>query len=160
MKTTTRLLIMLFSALLLGACGSKPVAIADMPVYPGATELKPGESNIADTLKTNGQQDAAMRQAAGVGGSTTQKGFNLPTDAKWDQVKVFYTDKLTASGWTVGMGGPGGNIASQVMDQANQANTLFQTAIFSKDKQTLTVMRVVDPTDAAKVQMILSLSTQ
>ena len=68
MKTTTRLLIMLFSALLLGACGSKPVAIADMPVYPGATELKPGESNIADTLKTNGQQDAAMRQAAGVGG--------------------------------------------------------------------------------------------
>ena len=46
------------------------------------------------------------------------------------------------------------------MDQANQANTLFQTAIFSKDKQTLTVMRVVDPTDAAKVQMILSLSTQ
>ena len=102
MKSTMRLLTLLtllLSALLLGACGSKPVTLADLPVYPGATELKPGESSIADTLKNNGQQDAAMRQAAGVGGSTTQKGFNLPADATWDQVKAFYTDKLKASGF-------------------------------------------------------------
>jgi hypothetical protein len=163
MKTTLRLLTLLtllISALLLGACGGKPVTLADLPVYPGATELKPGESNIADTLKNNGQQDAAVRQAAGVGGSTAQKGFDLPADAKWDQVKTFYTDKLKATGWAEGMGGPGGNIASQMMDQANQANTMVQTSIYSKDKQTLSVIRVADPTDATKVQLILSLSTQ
>jgi hypothetical protein len=163
MKTTMRLLTLitlLSSALLLAACGSKPVAMADLPVYPGATALKPGESNIADTLKNNGQQDAAVRQAAGVGGSTEQKGFDLPTEATWDQVKTFYTDKLKAGGWAEGMGGPGGNIASQMMAQANQGNDLFQTTIFSKDKQTLTVIRVADPIDKSKVQLILSLSSQ
>jgi hypothetical protein len=163
MKTTMRLLTLitlLLSALLLGACGSKPVAIADLPVYPGATELKPGESNIADTLANNGQQDAAMRQAAGVGGATEQKGFDLPADASWDQVKTFYTDKLKASGWAEGLGGPAGNMASQIMAQASQGNDLFQSNIYSKDKQTLTVIRVADPIDATKVQLVLSLSTQ
>jgi hypothetical protein len=163
MKITMRLLALLtllVSALLLGACGSKPVAIADLPVYPGATELKPGESNIADTLKNNGQQDAAMRQAVGVGGSTEQKGFDLPAEASWDQVKAFYTDKLKAGGWAEGMGGPGGDIASQAMAQANQANTMVQTNIYSKGKQTLSVIRLADPIDTAKVQLILSLSSQ
>ena len=154
------LLMLLLSALLLGACGSKPVTLADLPVYPGATELKPGESTIADTLKNNGQQDAAVRQAAGVGGSTTQKGFDLPADATWDQVKAFYTDKLKASGWTEGLGGPAGTVANQALSQVNQASSAFQTNMYSKDKQTLTVMRLTLPSDATKVQLILSLSTQ
>jgi hypothetical protein len=163
MKTTVRLLAlitMLALSMLLSACGSKPVALADLPVYTGATELKPGESNIADTLQSNGQQDAAMRQAVGTGGSTEQKGFDLPAEATWDQVKSFYTDKLKASGWNEGMGGPAGSMASDIMNQANAGNELFQTALYSKDKQTLTVIRVADPTDTSKVQLILSLSTQ
>jgi hypothetical protein len=150
----------LISALLVGACGSKPVTIADLPVYTGATELKPGESNLADTLQQNGQQDAAIRQTAGTGGSTVQKGFNLPAETTWDQVKSFYNDKLKQNGWNEGLGGIGGNIANQAMSQVNQDNELFQMTIYSKDKQTLTVMRIADPTDKAKVQLILSLSSQ
>jgi hypothetical protein len=150
---------LVLAALMLAACGSKPVAVADLPVYPGATALQPGESTIADTLKQNGQQDAAMRQAMGAGGSTEQKGFTLPADAGWEQVKSYYADALKKGGWAEGAGGPAGGMASQIMEQANQANTLFQTAIFSKDKQNLTVIRVADPTDASKVQLILSLAT-
>ncbi|NTV63513.1 MAG: hypothetical protein HGA65_08260 [Oscillochloris sp.] len=163
MKTTLRLFALiatLASAMLLGACGSKPVTLADLPVYEGATELKPGESNLADTLQQNGQQSTAMGQALGAGGSTEQKGFDLPAETTWDQVKTFYTDKLKASGWAEGMSGPGASIANQALSQVNQGNDLFQMTIFSKDKQTLTVMRVADPTDATKVQLILSLSTQ
>lgn len=163
MKTTSRLLAlisMLISVLLLGACSSKPATIADLPVYPDATELKPGESNLADTLQQNGQQDAAIRQSAGVGGSTEQKGFSLPADATWDAVKSFYTEKLKASGWAEGMGGPGGSMASDIMSQVNDSNELFKTTMFSKAKQVLTVMRITDPTDPANVQLILSLSTQ
>lgn len=163
MRTTQRLLVliaMLVSAMLLGACASKPATLADLPVYAGAVELKPGESNLADTLQQNGQQSTAMGQALGTGGTTEQKGFDLPAEATWDQVKAFYTDKLKASGWAEGMSGPGASIANQAMSQATQGNDLFQMTIFSKDKQTLTVMRVADPTDATKVQLILSLSTQ
>jgi hypothetical protein len=163
MKTTVRLLaliVMLTSAMLLSACGSKPVTLADLPVYPGASELQAGESTIADTLQNNGQQDAALREAMGAGGSTVQKGFDLPADAGWDQVKSFYVEQLKSGGWAEGMSGPAGNIASQVMEQANQGNELFQTALFSKDKQTLTLIRVADPIDPSKVQLILSLSSQ
>lgn len=115
---------------------------------------------MADTLQQNGQQDAAIRQSAGVGGSTEQKGFSLPADATWDAVKSFYTEKLKASGWAEGMGGPGGSMASDIMSQVNDSNELFKTTMFSKAKQVLTVMRITDPTDPANVQLILSLSTQ
>ena len=80
MGATTRLITLLACvslALLLAACGAAPSTIADLPVYPGAVELKPGESAIGDTLQGNMEQDAAMREAMGVGGSTEQRGFSL-----------------------------------------------------------------------------------
>lgn len=163
MRATRRLMIVVAAMLLsmlLAACGPQNVAIADLPVYPGAVELKPGESAIGDTLAQNMQQDAAMRQSAGVGGSTEQKGFTLPGDAGWDAVKAFYADELKAAGWAEGMGGPGGGIASQMIEQANQGNDLFQTAMFNKGNQVLSVIRVASPTDPSTVELILSLSTR
>lgn len=162
MRRTARLLAttLMFAALLaLAACGSKPVTIADLPVYPEATALQPGESSLADTLQSNGQQDSAVRQAMGTGGATEQRGFDLPAETTWDQVKSFYSDKLKADGWRDGLGGPAGGMASQIMEQANAGNDIFQTTLFSRDKQTLAVVRIVDPTDSSKAQLILSLST-
>ena len=47
-----------------------------------------------------------------------------------------------------------------MMEAANQGNELFQTAIWSKDKQILTVLLVTNPIDSAKKDLILSLTTQ
>lgn len=164
MRATSRLFFVLLGlslALILGGCGgSAPATIADLPTYPGAVELKPGESVIGDTLEQNMQQDAAMRESMGLGGSTEQRGFSLPADADWAAVKGFYTEQLKAAGWQEGMGGPGGNMASQMMEQANQGNDLFQTTMFSKGKQVLTVVRVASPTDPDTVELVLSLSTR
>jgi hypothetical protein len=163
MSATPRRLIALLGlalALLLGGCGSKPITIADLPTYPDAIELRPGESTIGDTLQQNMQQDAAMREAMGAGGSTEQKGFSLPAGTSWEAVKGFYGEQLKAEGWAEGVGGPGGNMASQMMEQANVGNELFQTALFSKDRQVLSVIRVASPTDPDTVELVLSLSTR
>jgi hypothetical protein len=163
MRATTRLFTLLVGitlAMLLAACGAAPATIADLPVYPGAVELKPGESAIGDTLQQNMEQDAAMRESMGVGGSTEQKGFSLTADASWDAIKGFYTEELKAKGWQEGMGGPGGGMASQILEQANQGNDLFQTAMYSKDKQVLSVIRVASPVDPDVVELLLSLSTR
>lgn len=144
--------------------GSSAVAISDLPVYPNAAELKAGESVIGDTLAQNEEQDAAMREALGAlgSGSTEQRGFQLPGDATWEQVKSFYEKELSAAGWSSGVGGFASNFVdvNAMMEAANQGNELFQTAIWSKDKQTLTVVMMTDPTDQAQKQLILSLSTQ
>jgi hypothetical protein len=163
MRTTTRLVFALLGltlALVLGGCGAAPVKIADLPAFPGAVELQPGESAMGDVLAQNMQQDAAMREAAGVGGSTEQRGFSLPADATWDAVKGFYTEQLKAAGWAEGMGGPAGDMASQIMAQASQGNDLFQTTIYSKGNQVLNVVRVASPTDPSVVELVLSLSTR
>jgi hypothetical protein len=47
-----------------------------------------------------------------------------------------------------------------LMKTTNEGNDLFKTAIWTKSKQTLTVVMVTDPTDAKQKQLLLSLSSQ
>lgn len=148
----------LFLLLVLAACGSSTLTLSDIPAFTGATELVPGEDPIADTMVQNMQQDAQLRTQVGVGGSIEQKAYRLPSDASWDAVKSFYADALEGDGWNSGLGGPGGNLASDIMDSANAANELFQTAVWSRGDQNLTVVRTADPTDEANVFLILSLA--
>ncbi len=117
---------------MLVACGGSLVTIAELPVYPDAKELAAGESAIGNTLQKNMSQDAALRQTAGAGGKTEQRGFTLPADASWEKVNAFYTEKLKAAGWAEGLGGPGGNIASEMLKTVNESNDAFQTGMFSK----------------------------
>jgi len=141
--------------LALTACGgASPVTANDLPVYPGATALQPGDSKLADTLSKNSQQITALTQSAGVNGKTEQKGFSLPKDATWDAVKKFYDDKLTAGGWGV----PGG-VASNVLAQVNTMNDSFQTATYTRGNQTLALVRLVDPI-SKDATLIFSLSTR
>jgi len=139
----------------LTACGGAPATnLADIPVYPGATALQEGESVLADTLANNNQQDAALRGQVGIGGKTDQKGFRLPADAQWDQVKAFYDEQLKAGGWSTN------SLVSGIMDQANQGNDLFRTANWQRGKQNVTVVMLTSPTDANQKELIVSLSSQ
>jgi hypothetical protein len=164
MKTKTSflsiLVVGLFLFFLFGC--SSAATVNDIPVFPGATELKEGESNIADTLSKNMEQDAALRQALSTGGKTEQKGLQQPAETTWDQVKAFYDKELPANGWASGLGGIAGGFVdvNAVLDTANQGNELFKTAIWSKDKQNLTVVMVTDPTDQTQKNLLFSLSTQ
>ena len=140
---------------LLAACGgSSPATLADIPAYPGSKELQPGESTIADTLANNNQTDAAMRARLGTGGKTEQKGFDLPNDANWDQIKSFYDEKLKAGGWGTN------NLVSGIMEQANQGNELFRTANWQRNSQNVTIVMVTSPVDGSQKQLIVSLSSQ
>jgi hypothetical protein len=147
--------------IVLPGCGGS-VTSGDLPKYPGAVELKAGETVIGNTLAQNMKQDEAVRKAMGTGGKIEQKGFKLPADAQWDQVKGFYDKELKAGGWESGLGGVAGGFVdvNAVMGAANQGNDLFQTAIWSKGKQTLTVAMVTSPTDRKDRELILSLSSR
>jgi hypothetical protein len=146
----------------LSSCGGGAATAGSLPKYPGATELKAGESNIGNTLANNMKQNTAMNQAMGSNGKLEQIGYKLPSDANWEQVKSFYDKELKASGWESGLGGVAGGLVdvNAVMNVANQGNSMFQTAMWSKGKQTLTVNMVIDPTDKTQRQLILSLNTR
>lgn len=162
MKSRTAFLmiiLLVISSLVLAACGSDPATLSDIPAYEGATALQPGQDAIADTLAQNMEQDASLRASVGVGGNIEQMAYRLPEGTTWEQVKDFYNTKLDADGWKSGMGGPGGDLASSIMESASTGNPLFQTAIWSKDKQTLTLVRNVNPTNEAEVYLFISLNT-
>lgn len=149
--------VLMLIAVSMTACGASPAAVTDLPAYPGATELKAGDSRIGDTLAKNGAMDAAARNAAGVGGKTEQRGFSLAKDATWDAVKKFYDEKLKAAGWG-DLQGAGGALTSNILSQVNAQNDMFQTAMYSRGKQNLSVIRVADPI-TKDVMLILSLTT-
>jgi hypothetical protein len=141
------------------ACGSKAATAADLPVYPNAVQLKPGEDPIADTLAKNMEQDASIRQSVGVGGKMEQVVYRLPADGTWDAVKAFYDKELKAAGWKSGTGGIAGDIASQVLETANQASDMLKTTMYSKGKQTLTLFRLLETPDATQAYLIISLNS-
>ena len=148
------------SLIFLVACGSKAVTIDEIPAYPEATALEPGADPVADTLVENMAQDAQIRTDVGVGGQIEQKAYRLPAGATWDDVESFYNDKLGANDWENGLGGIAGNIAGDMMGTVNQANEMMQIGTWSRDKQTLSLVRVAETTDSnGSFLLILSLAT-
>lgn len=146
--------------MLLAACGSKAATMADIPAYPDAVALEPGTDPIADTLVNNMVQDAQIRNSAGASGQIEQMAYRLPAGITWEQVESFYNDKLGADDWENGLGGIAGNIAGDVMNSVNQSNDLFQTGTWSRNKQTLSLIRVAESTDSdGSFLLILSLAT-
>ncbi len=160
---TRKMLVMtvlfILGTLMLAACGGGAATVSDIPAYPDATALQPGEDPIADTLIKNMEQDASLRANMGVGGSIEQMAYRLPAGTTWDQVNGFYEKELNGAGWKSGIGGPGGNLASDIMSSVNSSNDLFQMASWNKGKQILTIIRNTNPTDEADVYLIMSLNT-
>jgi hypothetical protein len=93
-KTMSRLLLVLPIVLLVAACGTKPVLIDDLPVYPGATPMELGQNSLADSVTT------AMQQSAGEQGLSAQfRLFSLPAGVTWDDVHSYYSQELAGPGW-------------------------------------------------------------
>ncbi len=158
-KTSFVLVLTLVGLIFMSACsmmgGNSPVSINDIPVYPGATELKPGDSTLANTLAKNSQQITAMSQSTGAGGKTDQKGLALSQDVTWDAVKKFYDDKLKSTGWSE----PNGMV-SNILSQVNTQNDAFQTIVYQRGNQTLSVIRVMIDPSAKQAMLIFSLTTR
>jgi len=157
-KSIMGIVVVMSMFFMFGCGGGGSVSLGDLPVFPGATELKAGESNIGNTLKNNMETDKKIRESMGplaTKGGVEQKGFSLPAEAQWKDIEDFYNKKLTALGWESGLGGVAGKFidVNQTMNTGN--NKLSQTVIYTKGNQTLTIIMIT----TGKKQMILSLST-
>ena len=150
------LVILAFALFSLAACSSKQVSLSDLPTFPGATAVKPGDDPVADTLMKNMEQDASLRTDLGVAGGIEQAAHQLPANSSWEDVKNFYDEELSASGWESGLGGIAGGFANDALEAAAQVS---ETALWSRGKQTLTLVRLVDPTDQTALYLIFSLNT-
>ena len=158
MKKLTMLFVfplLALSAVALSACGgsAQPVTLNDVPVFAGAKEFKPGESQIGDTLAKNMQTNAALTKAIGTGGKLEQKGFSLPQGTTWDAVQKFYDDKLKAAGWNTDA------TTASVLAVVNQQNDAFQTATYLRGNQTLAIIRMTEPI-SKEAWLFLSLNTR
>jgi hypothetical protein len=149
---------------LLWSCGNKPVSLEDIEVYPGAVVLKAGESRTGDTLAKNVKTHKDLTESMGsLAGSTQldQRGFQLPEDTQWNEVKTFYEEKLSKSGWTLGLGGVAAQFVdvNKMMESGSDENSMTHTVIFSKGNQKLTVIMTTSPVNKKDKTLILSLTT-
>jgi hypothetical protein len=143
----------LLSLTILTACGGAPATLDDIPAYPDATLLKPGESAIGSTLANNNAADAALRQQVGVGGKVDQKGYHLPAGTTWDQVKSFYSQKLSAAGWSTN------SMVSGIMAQAGAGSDAVKMDNWQKGKQNVSIIMLTLPDNPDQSDIIISLSS-
>lgn len=135
------LLVAALAVVALAACGGSPPAqMTDIPSYPNATALKPGENQIADTLAKNVQMAGQMGQ------KLDQQIFTLPGNTSWKDVKDFYSSKLSAAGWQ--------NSNLPIPD-----NDMMQMAVWTRGGQSLTVARMSEPT-GGDTFLLFSLASQ
>lgn len=126
-----------------GTSGSSAVQInslADMPTYPNAKALQPGQNPMADTLAKN------VQQAGQVGAKLDQKIFELPKDAKWDDIKKFYHDKLTAASW-------------QNLNLPMPDTEMVKMSVWKRGTQNMTVAQLTEPIKKDTF-LLFSLSSQ
>lgn len=114
----------------------------------GATEL---DANVAKTLGNNNAASAILSAQLGTGGKTEQKGYDLPADADWNNIKGFYDGKF--GDWDKN------STLASALDAVNSSNPLFKIANWQKDGQNVSVIMITDPIDATKKQLIISLHT-
>lgn len=132
--------------------GGQPVPIGELPAYPGATELKVGESKIIEPIFGPAQRETPPFIGLGIEVLKTQRDFRVPKDVTFNQIKAFYADKLQAGGWRQ-------DPAMRVFtDNANDQIENVQGAIWVRVDQTLLIVLARNPADGAK-ELTLSLAT-
>lgn len=94
-KSISFLLLGAFAGLMLLACGTEPVAMGDVPVYPGAEPMAGGQSQMADQLS-----DIIRNSAGGEGVGVEINLYSLSADISWDDIKSFYSHELAGTDWT------------------------------------------------------------
>ena len=122
---------------MLVACGGSLVTIAELPVYPDAKELAAGESAIGNTLQKNMSQDAALRQTAGAGGKTEQRGFTLPADASWERSTRFIPKNSRRRAGRKASVGQAGTSPARCSRLSTSPTMPFKPGCFSRNLDTL-----------------------
>lgn len=146
------------------SCDSKPVSLDNIDVYPGAMELKAGESRMGDTLAENVKTHRDLTKNMGPLAAPSrlgQRGFRLPAEAKWEEVRKFYEENLEKSGWELGLGGIAGQFVdvNRVMATGNDENSLTRTVIFSRGNQKLTIIMTASPVNRKDKTLVFSLTS-
>lgn len=132
--------------------GGQPVAITELPTYPGATELKASESKIIEPIFGPAQRETPPFIGLGIEVDKSQRDFRVPNDTTFNQIKAFYADKLQAGGWRQ-------DPAMRVFtDNANEQTTNIQGAIWVRVDQTLLIVLARNP-DTGDKELTLSLAT-
>jgi hypothetical protein len=147
------------------SCGSKPVSLDDVEVYPGAVALKAGESRIGDTLAKNVKTHDDLKGNMGPLAAATQldqRGFQLPGDTQWNGVRKFYEESLKKAGWTLGLGGVAGQFVdvNKMMNTGGDDNNMTHSFLFSKGNQRLTIIMTTSPINKNDKTMVFSLTTE
>lgn len=76
------------------ACGSEPVAIGEVPIYPGAEMMERGQNEMAD------QMADVIRDSSGGEGITAEVNlYSLPAGTTWDDIKAYYSGELAGTDW-------------------------------------------------------------
>jgi hypothetical protein len=88
------LLVGLLAAMLITACGTEPVSLDDVPVYPGAEAMDRGQNEFADQMV-----DAIKESSGKENVDTDLKLYSLPPEATWSDVASFYSAELADGDW-------------------------------------------------------------
>ena len=96
MKTSLSVLFAtLLLSLSLAACAAQPVAISDVPVYPGAEPLEPDEYSLAGKVLEAMEASAAEQEL-----SAHFALYSLPAGSTWEEIAAFYQAELAGTDWT------------------------------------------------------------
>lgn len=107
-------------AVLLVACQpSEPVAMSDLPLYPGAQPLAAGENETADQILS--LLDAALEESTGEGTTIESALYTLPQGESWESVRAFYERELANTAW-------------KPASEMEQDRTNFQSAGWARGK--------------------------
>lgn len=133
--------------------GGQPIAISELPTYPGATELNAGQSKVIDPLFAPAQRETPPFIGLGIEVEKSQRNFRVPKEASFADIKSFYSDKLLAGGWRED---------PAMREFTNSANAVMQNmqgAIWVRVDQTLLVVLATDPATGEK-ELTLSMATR
>jgi hypothetical protein len=95
-KFISFLLLGAFVGSLLSACGTEPVTMGEVPVYPGAEPMAVGQSQMADELAS-----IIRNSAGGEGVGVEINLYSLSADVSWNDIKDYYSRELADTDWTM-----------------------------------------------------------
>jgi ABC-type glycerol-3-phosphate transport system substrate-binding protein len=99
MKVYKMVLMFILSTLILLAvagCGTEPLLMSDIPVYPGAESMARGQNEMADSLA-----DVIKESSGGEGVDVEIDLYSLPPDTTWEDIKGYYNGEIADTDWQV-----------------------------------------------------------
>ena len=116
------------------------MTLRDLPLYPNAVELKPGEEHLADTLAALAKNDATLQRALGLA-TAERRVFALPKDTAPDATRKFYDDKLLPAGWK------SETVKSTLLERVSQLTDVsaYQVVVWTRGTQRLAIVQAASP---------------